>query len=767
MSFFIHFIQQLIFGHRRVVVTVFALLTVLLAYFASQIKLDAAFTKNIPLEHPYMQTYLEHADDFGGANRVLISLCDQSGNIYQADFFEKLKQIHDQLFFIPGVNRSQVLSLFSPSVRFTEIVEQGFTGGPVIPANFINDDQGLQVVKRNVEKSGQVGRLVSGDYSCAMVTALLLDFDPNTQAPIDTIAFAEQLEKDIRSQFESDEHTVHIIGFAKMVGDVASGAKEVIVFFAIAIIITSVLVYLFCHSFRLMLLPVCCSVIAMIWKLGLLSLLGFGLDPMSILLPFLIFAIGVSHGVQMINAIGKKVAAGKSSFEAAKLSFEGLFLAGFIALLSDCIGFITILSIDIGVIQELAIAASIGVGVIILTNLVLLPVLVSYIRFSPKYFQKAEKSRSEVFWPYLIKLTQPAIAIIIVIVAVMLLIAGGWQAQKLKVGDLHAGAPALHESARYNQDTFLITDKFEIGVDVLSVIAQTQADACTDYQVMKNIDDFQWLLTQLPEVQASVSLTSVAKVITAGYNEGNLKWQVLPKNSATLAQSVSRVATSTGLLNTDCSAMPVILYLVDHKAETIEKVLNTVKSERARFESDNLTFKLALGPAGVMGATNEAVEAAQLPMMLYVYSAVFILCLLSFKSLRATVSVVLPLFIVSTLAQALMTFLQIGLTVYTLPVIALGVGIGVDYGIYILSTMTVKLKQGLSLNQAYLEALKERGSAVIFTGLTLAIGVSTWLFSALKFQVDMGVLLTFMFIVNMLAAVVVLPALCRIFWWKH
>lgn len=714
-----------------------------------------------------MQTYLQYADDFGGANRVLISLCDESGNIYNAGFFDKLKKIHDQLFFIPGVNRSQVLSLFSPSIRFTEIVEQGFTGGPVIPANFVNDKQGLQIVKRNVEKSGQVGRLVSNDYSCAMVTALLLDFDPSTEQPIDTIGFAKQLEQEIRGKYQTQQHSIHIIGFAKMVGDVASGAKEVVMFFGIAILITALLVYFFCHSFRLMLFPVCCSVIAMVWKLGILSLLGFGLDPMSILLPFLIFAIGVSHGVQMINAIGKNVATGLSTLDAAKLSFNTLFLAGFVALLSDCIGFITILSIDIGVIQELAIAASIGVGVIILTNLLLLPVLVSYIKFSPQYLMKVNKSRSAKLWPYLIKLTHHKKAISVVMLAVIVLMFGLVQSQQLKVGDLHAGAPALHEDARYNQDTFLITEKFGVGVDILSVIAETEPDACTDYQVMKNIDDFQWRLTQLPAVQSSISLTSVTKIITAGYNEGNLKWQVLPRNSATLAQSVSRVETSTGLLNTDCSAMQIVLYLTDHKAQTIAQVIETVKQEREHYQLDNLKFSLASGPAGVMAATNEAVKAAQLPMMLYVYSAVFILCLLSFKSLRATIAVVLPLFIVSTLAQALMTYLQIGLTVYTLPVIALGVGIGVDYGIYILSTMSAKLKQGMSLNQAYFEALKERGSAVIFTGLTLAIGVSTWLLSALKFQVDMGILLTFMFIVNMLAAVIILPALCRLFWWKR
>jgi predicted RND superfamily exporter protein len=210
--------------------------------------------------------------------------------------------------------------------------------------------------------------------------------------------------------------------------------------------------------------------------------------------------------------------------------------------------------------------------------------------------------------------------------------------------------------------------------------------------------------------------------------------------------------------------MPVILFMEDHKAETIERVISAIKEFRTEFETPTLQFKLASGPVGVMAATNEAVKASQNPMMIYVFAAVIVLCLLSFRSIKATLSVVLPLYVVSVLAQALMTYLNIGLTVSTLPVIALGVGIGVDYGIYILSTMIIRLRDGALVKEAYLDALKERGSAVLFTGITLAIGVSTWVFSSLKFQVDMGILLTFMFVVNMLGAIIVLPAFAALFW---
>ncbi|MBN7820564.1 efflux RND transporter permease subunit [Bowmanella yangjiangensis] len=770
MTKLIDFFELVIFRHRAWVMVLFGLLSGFLLWQATQLKLDAAFTKNIPLNHPYMQNYMKHQKNFGGANSILVSVCGRNDTIFNQTFFTRLKDVHDQLFFIPGVDRSQVKSLYSASTRFTEVVEEGFSGGPVIPADFNPaNPAGLKLVSENIVKAGIVGRMVSDDFKCAMVTAQLLELDPQTGEKLDTLAFADNLEQQLRGKFEDDEISIHIIGFSKMVGDVAKGAKDVLLFFAIAIAITAVMVYLFCKSFLLTLLPLLCSIIAVIWQMGLLTLLGFGMDPMSILVPFLVFAIGVSHGVQMINSVGKEVIAGQTAKQGAQKAFRTLLIPGGVALLSDTIGFMTLLVIDIGIIRELAITASMGVAVIILTNLILLPVLMSYVKLGEKYKARFanKEQRSDRFWNYVAHCSNAGVAKIILIVVALLFAFGWYQSEQMKIGDLHAGAPALHEDSRYNQDTFLITDKYAISVDYMSVLVETTPSACTSFDIMNAIDEFQWKMENVEGVQSAVSLASVAKLINAGYNEGNPKWRVLPRNQQSLVQDISRVDTSSGLLNGDCSVMPVILFMADHKAETIDRVVNAVKEYRQQYEREDLQFKLASGPVGVMAATNEAVKAAQAPMMLYVFGAVIVLCLLSFRSLRATLAVVLPLYVVSILAQALMTKLQIGLTVSTLPVIALGVGIGVDYGIYILSTMSLKLKSGMAVRQAYFDALKERGSAVLFTGITLAIGVSTWVFSSLKFQMDMGILLTFMFVVNMLGAVVVLPALASVFWYKQ
>ncbi|MDP2560369.1 RND family transporter [Psychrobium sp. 1_MG-2023] len=758
-------IELFIFRQRAFVIAVFAIVTATLLYQATQLKMDAAFSKNIPLQHEYMQTYTKHAKDFGGANSIMVAVRAKQGDIFTPQFFDGLKSVHDQLYFIPGVDRTSVTSLYSPSTRFTEVVEDGFAGGPVIPADFVSDGVGLNIVRGNVEKAGIVGRLVANDYSAAMVTARLMDFNPDTGEPLDTLAFAEQLEEQVRGQFVNEHIDIHIIGFAKMAGDVADGAKGVVQFFLLAIAFTAIMVLLFSRSLILTILPLACSLMAVVWQMGLLTVMGFGLDPMSILVPFLVFAVAVSHSVQVINGVKQKLSGGLSVKDSAAVTFRALLIPGGIALLSDTIGFITLLSIDIGIIRELAISASLGVGVIILTNLVLLPVIISYcnIKISPR----DSEDKLAGIWSTLALFASRKVAIVVVIIATGLFAFGHIQSQKIKIGDLDSGAAALHEWSRYNQDTALITERFSITTDVMSVIVEAGADSCTDYDTLALIDKFQWRLNNVEGVQSTISLASVVQTVNGGFNEGNPKWRVLARTQATLVQSVSQIPTTSGLLNTNCSVMPVYLFMSDHKAETIERVVAEVKQQSQLLSTDKVAFKLASGPVGVMAATNEAVEAAQTPMLIYVYGAVILLCLISFRSVKATLSVVIPLFIVSTLAQALMTYLNIGLTVSTLPVIALGVGIGVDYGIYILATMSLYLNQGHTVQQAYLAALKERGTAVIFTGVTLAIGVSTWFFSALKFQMDMGILLTFMFLVNMLGAIIVLPALANLLWYKQ
>ncbi|MEI7799103.1 MAG: RND family transporter [Opitutaceae bacterium] len=762
-------IEKLIFGHRHLTVASFAIVTLLLGFFASKTHVDASFNKQLPSDHEYIRNFIKYQEQFGGANRVVIALNARQGDIFTPSFFQTLKAVTDEAFYLPGVDRAQVTSIFTPNVRYLEVVEDGLQGGNIIPADFVPNSAGLERVHQNIIKSGRVGQLVANDFTGAVVIISLLEVDPQTGRKLAYAEVADALESKIRKKYQSSEVNIHIIGFAKVIGDITDGARGVLLFFGIAIIISAGLLYYFSQSLILTVLPLVTSACAVIWQLGLLYLFGFGIDPLSILVPFLVFAIALSHATQMLRSFRYEFYVGRNELRAARASFSNLFIPGTVAILTDTVGFLTIYLVKVPIIQELAITASLGVTLIILTDRFLLPVLLTYTTMAPDFRKRVNIRRFALqpIWRKLVKLTTGRNSLIIIAVTLGCWTFGFIKAKQVKIGDMHAGVPELRQNSRYNQDTAAITDKFSIGVDVITVIAETIPNGVIDHDVMALIDRFSWKMRNIQGVKSTLALTDVAKTISAGWNEGSLKWKSIPRNKAMLAQAVSPVETATGLLNNDGSVIPIMIYLTDHKAETITRVIAAVKEFRATSATAKVKFQLATGNVGVMAATNEVVESAQFPMVMWLYIAIILLCLISFRSWRATVCVVLPLVIVSDLAYALMVYLQIGLKTSTLPVVALGVGIGVDYGIYLCSALMEKIREGKSLEDALCESFATMGTSVVFTGFALSIGVGTWAFSAIKFQADMGVLLAFMFLCNMLGAMLLMPALARWLFAEH
>ncbi len=331
---------------------------------------------------------------------------------------------------------------------------------------------------------------------------------------------------------------------------------------------------------RLALIVVTCSLVAVIWQLGVIPLLGYGMDPMSILVPFLVFAIAVSHAVQMVSAARSEVFIGVDSLTASRIAFRRLLAPGSTALTTDVIGFLTLLVIQIRVIQEIAIAASLGVAMILLTNLVLLPVVLSYVRYPANYHDRLQRRVNHMapLWRVLAKAAAPRPAAVIVAWSPRCSSpSAGGRATTSRSATSTAGVPELRSDSRYNRDTAMVTSKFSIGVDILTVIAETKPEGCVDFGVMTAIDEFSWRMANVEGVQSTIDLAGVARTINAGWNEGSPKWRVLARNPSVLTQSVTYVPTSTGLLNSDCSVIPIMVFSADHKAETLARIVAEAK----------------------------------------------------------------------------------------------------------------------------------------------------------------------------------------------
>ena len=636
------------------------------------------------------------------------------------------------------------------------------------------------------------------------------------------------LEK-LRAKYEKDGIRVSIIGFAKIVHDMTNAALQVAGFFMLTLVITGILLWIYCGSFKLGLIPLGSSIVAVIWEMGALRCFGFGMDPFAILVPFLILAVSVSHGVQYVNAWVDEVHHGKNSYDASLETFRRLAIAGTIALLTDVAGFATIYMIKIETIREMSINAVLGGLAIIVANKMLVPIWLTMIRLKnvDAFIERQNKKDAvlDKVWWWLSGVTQPKVATIILVCCGATLGWAMWGKQDLKIGDAIKGVPELRPDSRFNQDFNAITNNFQIAVDQLKVIAESKPNGCVDYQLMNQVDRFSWDMDNTPGVASTLSMLTLAKLAYQGLSEGRLNALVLPRNHFALAQATALVPTSSGMLNDDCDAIAVYMFTKDHKAETVARIVAEVK----RFNEENrkdffartkdvdpaycdaqystfqglkkaqddaikfgesgetpnpakladaqarqkdlqgkydgmtkdcpVNFALATGNVGVMAATNEVVEAQEGRVVLWVYVVILVLLWMCFRSWRGIVCIVLPLGLVSVMGYAVMAALNIGMKVATLPVLALAVGIGVDYGIYVYGVMAGGFAEGKSLRQAYFETLRGTGKAVIFTGITLAASVTTWLMSQLQFQIDMGLLLLFMFTANMLGAILVLPAI--------
>ena len=766
-------VEPLVFARRKLAFAILMLLTAGFAWQAMQIKPDAGFDKQLPLDHPWIDTFIEYRDDFGGANQLLVAVIAKDGDIYNANYLETLRQVHDAVFFLPGVDRSRVKSIFSADTRYTEIIEGGFSSGRVVPADYQPNKAMYQTIASNVATAGLVGRMVAKDHSGSLVTAELLDIHPNTGEKLDYVDMASKLESEVRQAFETEQIGIHIVGFAKVVGDITDATLEVISFFVLALVMTALLLWGYCGSIRLAMLPLYCSIVAVIWEFGLLQMAGFGLDPFAILVPFLVLSVGVSHGIQFVNSWAQSIAdAGDENccpIDASLEAFRKLAIPGTAALITDVIGFATIYMINIDIIQEMAINAAFGVAAIIITNKVMMPILLTWVTVKDHQRFCSRIERREVIankiWSTVARICRPIPSAIAIAVAILCLIWGLWKGQGLQIGDSQTGVPELRPDSRYNQDSALITERFGLGQDLLRVIFETEVDGCINHDVVSRIEAFTWRMRNEPNVQFVISLPQLMTWANTGWNEGDPRFQTLPQNPQLLARDSRVVPTSAGLNNPDCSLMPINLFLVDHRAETITQVINAVKqwqAEQTDLDILPLNLHLAAGNVGIMAATNEVIAAEEKPILLWVYSAIILMCWLSFRSLAGVASVILPLSLVSMMAYGVMAVLGIGLKVATLPVAALAVGIGVDYGIYIYDTLRQHLDKGEEFELAYFHTLQSTGKAVVFTGLTLGLSVSTWLMSKLQFQADMGILLVFMFVANMFGAIFLLPAIARV-----
>ena len=682
--------ENSIFRLRGVILILSLLATAFFAYQASFIKPDTRLERLIPSSHEFVQNAREFlgAEQVGGSSVLRVAVeRNGGGSVFDYSHLVTLQKISDELSLLDGVDTQSLNSLWSPGMLWFAVTPEGYASGPVIDYdNFSDSDESMQVIQTNAIRAGIIGTYVANDLSASMIDFSVLPISPETRQPLDMNVFADRLEE-VRAKYQSEGVTVRIIGDLKKVTDLVDGFGKIALFFFGALLITAVLLFLYSRCFKATITPMICSIIAVIWQLGALKLLGYDLGIFSVLVPFLVFAIGISHGVQIINAVAHETSKGENRYDAAKVTFHHLHKPGLVALLSDGLGFAMLFIIDIGAIRDLALVASVGVALVIFTNLVLLPILMSYVGVSKACISHAQsKSESKSFlWELMGKFITPGWGAFALVFSLTTLGIGLYLGQDLKVGDLDKGAPELRADSRYNIDNTYITSHFSTSTDLMTVFVGTPQGGSESYKIMDLIDRLSWQLQNTPGVQSISSPVSTAKDNRFLGNEGNLKMWSLPRDERVL----SRAIAISGFSETVASdSMQLInLELADHRQDTLSSITAVVRSFAAENDDADVWIRMGDGNAAYEAATNEVITSAQYQILLYVYGVVFLMILVTFRSMKAVICILAPLVLTSILANGLMAVLGIGVKVATLPVIALGVGIGVDYGIYIYSRL--------------------------------------------------------------------------------
>lgn len=756
-------VAETIFRLRISILIVLALLTVFLGIHAGRLRIATDFSKMVPQKHAYMENYRPFKELFGGGNQIRISVSRRDQSIVDAEFLRRFRQINEDVMFVKGINRRTVRSMVSPETLVVIIDEEGFNVGPVVPDIIPDTEEGLAQIEKNIALGGLIGWMVSMDMRSALIYAEIYE------SGVDYLSVYRKLNE-IRQKYSDDDIHIGINGFAMVAGFVNDALPKIVLLFGFSILITFLVLYRFFRYARLALLPLFSGGLSVLYALGVTHLIGLSLDPMTTIIPFLVLAIGTSHGTQMVNRYLEECVTHTEGYDAALHALAGLMVPGTVALATDVLGFLSILFVPIGVIRDLAITSSIGVACIIVANILVLTLILSFFpNLRPLEAEEAE-TKGVGYGRRILssvgRLSQERKAYWVVGISGVLLLIGLFSSRTLTVGDVNPGEPLLWENSVYNLDAADMMSDYMFGIDSLSVVvAGDEPGVCKRHDVMRTIEKFEWEIGNVPGVTVVISGLLLAKMINETFHEGDIRWRALPTTERELGFVMGYAGSNDDsvFMTMGCQGMNIMVYLLDHKGDTIRSVIQKCKEFIAEHSLSGARILLAGSNTGVMAATNEVVGEAQVPMLLLIYLCIFILCIVVFRSIRGPLFILAPLLVVSVMATAFMKAVGLGLNVNTLPVAALGVGIGVDYGIYFYARLRSERERQGSFADAVAVTLQTTGAAVLYTALTLSAGVLTWVLSDLKFQADMGLLLGFIFLANMVGALILLPALVYVF----
>lgn len=760
-------VAQFCIGHRVRVVVVIGLVTLVLLAFALRQEVHTTFADLVPADHPYILTHETYKESFGGSNIVTIMVRSRDGDIFQRPVLESIRDITRDLREISGVNEFQIISLASKKLKEIHASTYGIESKPLMWPDVPDDEAGMESLRQSVLSNPLVyGQYVSVDLTSGLITVDFFDRLMDYRVVFDEVMA-------IVDRYNADGVEVSVVGEPILQGWVHHYLPQTFTLFILTFVALGVILFfVFMRTFRGTLIPLFNALVTGTWALGIAKILGLNFDPLAVVIAFLITARVTSHCVQAVTRFEGMVAEGaKSSRVAAQASLAELWKPGILSVITDAGGILVVAFAPIPLLQKTAFIGAIWVLCIGVTGVVLTPVLLSWVPDpSPRRHRFDVNPLLERSLETYARLTTGRGRFVILGIVVLVLAVCGGMATKISVGDAKPGSPLLWPDSPYNRAMAEINQGF-LGTDRMFVVVAGEADgALKEPAVLQSMAEFQRYVEMQPEVGGAVSLADLLPSVYSVLNEGNPRFLEIGGDAAINGELLymylagSEPGDLDRFSDVNYRNGAITLFLRDHRGSTIRTAIDRIKVFIEENSPEGVDYQLAGGLIGVVAAVNEVIFAGQIESISLALLVILITCSITYRSGVAGVFFMVPVVLSNVVTFAYMVLKDIGLNVSTLPVAALGIGLGVDYAIYMVDSIRENFTRDGDLKKAIRAAYATAGRGVAVTATPLIACTALWyFFSSLRFQAEMAILIALWMAVSAASALFVMPALVYTF----
>lgn len=756
---------ELLIRNRKWVLVAVGLLTAVMGFLAAQVEVKTVFSDLLPKNHPYVAVNQRFKSTFGGSNMISIMVETAQGDIFDPKVLAKVQKLTVGLQQVDSVDTYQIVSIASKKVKEVRASTEGVESRPIMWPNLPRSPEELAALKAAVLNNPLIyGPYVSMDLKATLITADFVDGDINYSKAFDQIM-------GLVKEASDDGVMVRVVGEPVLYGWVNFYLKETIQIFFAAIAALVVILMLITRTWHGTVLPLLAGVISAIWALGAAKVMGFHLDPLVIVVAFLITAQAISNSVQLISRYDDEVARGASSSAAAAVaSAKNLFKPSVLAIVADAGCVLVVALTPIPMLEKISYIGTVWIFSIFVSALILTPVMLSF--FKPKQsFVHPVNIR-----PALDAILRVCAGVVttrwrygVLGVALAVFVVSGWYAFRLKVGDANPGSPILWPESSYNRDATDINRQFQGSDRMFVVVAGKEKGAMRDPDVLRSMSSFQRYMEAQPEVGGSISLADILPQVRRVLREGNPMYAELGHDANEIGEltymfvSGSDPGDMDRYADADAQNGAVTLFFRDHQGETIRTAVARVQEYVTNNPIAKADYLLAGGLVGVLAAVNEIILAGQIEAIALALLVLVVCCMVTYRSTVAGVFFMIPVMLSNTITFSYMAWNDIGMNINTLPVVALGIGLGVDYTFYIVDGIREELHHSTDIEAAIIKSLTSAGRGVLITALTLITSVGLWSFSSLRLQADMGLLIALWLFISAFSALFIMPAIVYVF----